>query len=305
MFERAFCEHFEQKAEVCIEMDTCVSTVDLAGDISRKTDRVKHRKAMDLTLAKLDCRLKHVITTYKAQLEQGGKYVADVTDNCDDVTGDPSKFDITFDLPDLVTCSGDADINNPIQPSKTDAAACSDWKNQEYTNPTDALPGENWVCMHSCVAPQTSSPTSTSASTMTTSTGAGGPISTSADWVYVRETKSYDESVTHCRGLGRDLLSLHSEEMVKDFANKRQCCDLDPTPGYLVRTGLRATAGCNWAWSDGTNFSPGDWFWTNGDPQDCHTASKAQCGYGYLYDNSITERPCDQRTYFICGPTRR
>lgn len=156
LFERAFCHHYEEKGEVCNEMDTCVSTVDLAGLKSKYEDRIKHRKAMDLTLAKLDCRLNHVIKVHKAQLEQGGKYNPNsVTDDCDSASGDASKFDITMEVPDLVTCSGDADITNPTQPSKVDDAACTAWKNQEYISPPEGqLPGDSWTCKTACVAPQ-------------------------------------------------------------------------------------------------------------------------------------------------------
>ena len=121
------------------------------------------------------------------------------------------------------------------------------------------------------------------------------------DWVVVQEAKTLEESITHCQGLGREMVSILSEEDADHFATITSDIDTSGSEHGYIRIGLQApNADCQWSWVGTTaSFDPGDWFWHSAEPNGCNGNELcAQTGRG---GKKWNDSKCYYKTYFVCG----
>ena len=88
----------------------------------------------------------------------------------------------------------------------------------------------------------------------------------------VQEGKTLDESIAHCKGMGRELVSILTEEDANHFANITYGIDTSSVYSGYIRVGLHARWGdCEWSWISGMEpFNSGNRFWSPGQPDGCY-----------------------------------
>ena len=121
------------------------------------------------------------------------------------------------------------------------------------------------------------------------------------DWVVIQEAKTLEESIKHCQGLGREMVSILSEEDADHFATITSNIDTSGSEHGYIRIGLQApNADCQWSWVGTTaSFDPGDWFWQSSEPNGCNGNELcAQTGRG---NKKWNDSKCYYKTYFVCG----
>ena len=121
------------------------------------------------------------------------------------------------------------------------------------------------------------------------------------DWIVVQEAKTLEESVSHCQNLGRNMVSILTQEDADHFAAVTADIDTSGSQHGYIRIGLQSpNADCKWSWVDGTQpFNPGNWFWQGGEPNGCRRNELcAQTGRG---SKKWNDSKCFYKTYFVCG----
>ena len=129
-------------------------------------------------------------------------------------------------------------------------------------------------------------------------------IAAPRDWLVVQEGKTLEDSITHCQNLGREMVSILTEDDANHFAAITKDIDMSLNGGSehgYIRIGLQSPkANCQWSWV-GTDeaFNPGSWFWKGGEPNGCRRNELcAQTGRGR---NRWNDSKCYYKTYFVCG----
>lgn len=107
----------------------------------------------------------------------------------------------------------------------------------------------------------------------------------------VRENKTWEDALEHCRSLNKDLISLPSESALHEVllaSGKLQAS--------FVWTGARYLAD-NWLWMDGTSSTYNSW--SQGEEPSC-PAQSDHCGALSLEEEVLESWDCDDRLNFIC-----
>ena len=110
-----------------------------------------------------------------------------------------------------------------------------------------------------------------------------------------------EESITHCRSMGREMVSILSEEDADHFADITKDIDTSTSEHGYIRIGLQVlNQDCKWTWI-GTNqaFDPGNWFWQGNEPNGCtRNELCAQTGRG---SKKWNDSKCFYKSFFVCG----
>ena len=123
----------------------------------------------------------------------------------------------------------------------------------------------------------------------------------SRDWIVIQEAKTMDKSITHCRSLGREMVSILSEEDANYYAEITKDIDTSGSSSEYIRIGLQTpNKDCKWSWV-GTSeiFTPGDWFWQKGEPNAC--SSYEFCAMTQKGRKKWNDASCKLKTFFVCG----
>ena len=117
----------------------------------------------------------------------------------------------------------------------------------------------------------------------------------------MKEAKTFEDSILHCRRLGREVVSILSQDDANYFASLTDGIDTSGSTRGLISIGLHAPEkDCQWSWVGTTTaFNPGKWFWKSGEPNGCNTVefcSSTEPGSSKFYDST-----CDWTQYFVCG----
>ena len=123
----------------------------------------------------------------------------------------------------------------------------------------------------------------------------------SRDWLVVKEGKDLEESIAHCKSLGREMVSILSEDDAKHFAAITKDVDTSGSAYGYIRIGLQSpNRDCKWSWIGSDEaFNPGNWFWQSREPNGCRGKELcAQTGRGRTRWN---DSKCYYKTFFVCG----
>ena len=117
----------------------------------------------------------------------------------------------------------------------------------------------------------------------------------------VEEGKTLADSILHCQSLGREMVSILSQEDANHFATITLDMDNSVCEHGYIRVGLHAAnADCQWSWVNSTaRFDPGSWFWKSSEPNGCtRTELCAMTGKG---QNQWNDSKCWYKACFVCG----
>ena len=117
-----------------------------------------------------------------------------------------------------------------------------------------------------------------------------------------------EQSITHCRKLGREMVSILSEEDANHFAEITKDIDTSGSKSGYIRIGLQTpnksctdgipTKNASWVGTNET-FQPDDWFWQTGEPNGC--SSYEFCAMTQKGRKQWNDARCDLETFFVCG----
>jgi len=121
------------------------------------------------------------------------------------------------------------------------------------------------------------------------------------DWIVVQEGKTLEESITHCRSMDREMVSILTEEDADHFADITKDIDTSKSEHGYIRIGLQVlNKDCQWTWIGSDQaFNPGNWFWQGNEPNGCRRNELcAQTGRG---SKKWNDSKCYYKTFFVCG----
>jgi len=126
-YETQFCAWRKSKRFACLSEEDCRSTVGLSGFIDRLNRRSENRRKLLVTLKKITCRIKHLLTTFDVAHNISSVTADDV---CDEETVDQVRFQLTMSIPTSLECDTDALVS--VNPS-SEPAQCTQWRAQAYS----------------------------------------------------------------------------------------------------------------------------------------------------------------------------